>query len=116
MPRRLVATPFSAKVGARLYELRRDRGMTLAELADASHVSRGHLSNIEHGLVGITIDTIERVARALELPPLYLLTFAEEDERANLVEMARKLPPGEITKVARDMRKVIRGRTSLRKT
>ncbi|MRG97816.1 hypothetical protein [Polyangium spumosum] len=49
--------------------------------------------------------TIFRVAQGLDLPPLYLFTFADEDERARVAELLRKLPPREVTKVRRELAK-----------
>src|SRR5688500_14816222 len=103
MPRRTEPSPFTAKVGARIHALRVERGMTLAEVADAGHLSRGHLSSVERGLAAITVETVERVAYALGVPPHCLLTFAEEHELANIAELARRLPSPQQSKVRRDL-------------
>ncbi|MRG92844.1 helix-turn-helix domain-containing protein [Polyangium spumosum] len=66
MPRRTVPDPFASQVGGRIRELRLERGMSLAELADASELSKGHLSSVEHGLAAITIQTISRLARGAQ--------------------------------------------------
>jgi len=91
------------QVGARIRELRLERNMSLAALADASALSKGHLSSVEHGLAAITIQTIERLATGFELPPLYLLAFAAEDERSHVVELLRQLPNGEVKKIRRQI-------------
>ncbi len=103
MPRRKVGSPFTTKVGARIRELRVDRNMSLGALATAGGISKGHLSSIEHGLAAINVETIERLARGLDLPPLYVLTFAEEDELARIAELARKLPQEDLQKVRREL-------------
>jgi len=103
MPRRTVPDPFATQVGSRIRELRLERGMSLAELADASELSKGHLSSVEHGLAAITIQTIARLARGLSLPPLYLLTFPGEDERAHSAELVRKLPMDQVRKLRRQL-------------
>jgi transcriptional regulator with XRE-family HTH domain len=77
--------------------------MSLAELADASELSKGHLSSVEHGLAAITIQTISRLSRGLALPPLYLLTFPSEDERAHTAELVRKLPQDQVRKLRRQL-------------
>jgi len=77
--------------------------MSLAELADASELSKGHLSSVEHGLAAITIQTISRLAKGLQLPPLYLLTFPTEDERAHSAELVRKLPADQVRKLRRQL-------------
>ena len=77
--------------------------MSLAELADASELSKGHLSSVEHGLAAITIQTISRLAKGLGIPPLYLLTFPGEDERAHTAELVRKLPTDQVRKLRRQL-------------
>ncbi|UQA60133.1 helix-turn-helix domain-containing protein [Polyangium aurulentum] len=103
MPRRTTPEPFALQVGARIRELRNERGMSLADLADASELSKGHLSSVEHGLAAITIQTIERLARGFDIPPLYLLTFSAEDERAHTTELLRLLPMTEVRKLRRKL-------------
>lgn len=103
MPRRTEPDPQTAKLGARLRELRTERTMSLNELADASEVSKGHLSSIEHGLAAITIQTISRLAKGLGLPPFYLLTSPADDERDQIAELIRRLPAHEITKLRREL-------------
>jgi len=105
MPRRTESDPQTARIGARLRELRVERNMSLGDLADASEVSKGHLSSIEHGLAAITIQTITRLAKGLELPPFYLLTSPGEDDRDQIMELVRKLPTPEIVKLRRELTK-----------
>ncbi|MBK9260009.1 MAG: helix-turn-helix transcriptional regulator [Polyangiaceae bacterium] len=105
MPRRVEPEPYALKVGERLRMLRLERNLSLAELADVSELSKGHLSSIEHGLAAITIQTILRVAKGLGLPPLYILTFPADDERAHIMELVRKLPSSEVTKLRRELAK-----------
>lgn len=108
MPRRIEPEPYALKVGERLRALRQERNLSLAELAEASDLSKGHLSSIEHGLAAITIQTILRVAKGLGLPPLYVLTFPGDDERDHIMELVRKLPSGEVTKLRRELAKTVK--------
>ncbi|UQA54555.1 helix-turn-helix domain-containing protein [Polyangium aurulentum] len=103
MPRRTIPDPFAMQVGARIRELRHERGMSLADLADASELSKGHLSSVEHGLAAITIQTIERLAYGFDVPPLYLLTFAGDDERAHVAELLRQLSNEQVRKLRRQL-------------
>ena len=105
MPRRTESDPQTAKIGARLRELRLERSMSLGDLADAAEVSKGHLSSIEHGLAAITIQTISRLAKGLGLPPFYLLTSPADDDRDQVAELIRKLPSHEIVKLRRELAK-----------
>ncbi|MGU3496377.1 helix-turn-helix domain-containing protein [Xanthobacteraceae bacterium A53D] len=47
-------------------EWRKERGMTLEQLADAADTTAAHLSNLERGLRGYSQDMIEQIATALE--------------------------------------------------
>ena len=106
MPRRIEADPTTLKVGERLRELRLERNMSLAELADVADLSKGHLSSVEHGLAAITIETISRLAKGLGVPSLYLLTFPGEDERDQVAELIRKLPAPDLAKLKRELTKI----------
>jgi transcriptional regulator with XRE-family HTH domain len=105
MPRRIEPNPSALKVGERLRELRLERNMSLAQLADVAKLSKGHLSSVEHGLAAITVQTISRLAKGLDVPALYLLTFPADDERDKIAEMVRKLPAPEVTKLRRELTK-----------
>jgi Zn-dependent peptidase ImmA (M78 family)/transcriptional regulator with XRE-family HTH domain len=48
------------------------RGLSQAELAARVGLTQGHLSRIEQGLSEPTVETVERLARALELPKSFL--------------------------------------------
>jgi len=103
MPRRTEPTPYTAKVGARIRELRLTRHMSLADVADACGISKGHLSSVEQGLAAITIETIKRLAQTMGLPPMYILAFAKDDERARIAELLLSFPPRELIKLRREL-------------
>ena len=103
MPRRKTAAPFTSKIGARIRALRVERNLSLAQLADAGGLSKGHLSSVEHGLAAITVETLERIALALEALPMDLVTFPEEDDRGRIADIVRRLPKKELPKLRREM-------------
>jgi transcriptional regulator with XRE-family HTH domain len=107
MPRRTVPHPFVARVGARVRQLRDERNMSLAEVATASSISKGNLSRIEHGLTGMTLGTVERLAKALELSPLYVYAFPEDDEFVKIAELIRRLPPSYLEKLQQLLIKMV---------
>lgn len=78
-PTNRIPHAFIAKVGARVRQLCYERNMSLADVANASGISKGHLSSIEHGLIGMTLGTVERFAKALEISPMYVYAFPEDD-------------------------------------
>lgn len=93
----------TAKFGTRLRELRTERNLSLADLADAANLSKGHVYTTEHGLAAITIQTISRLAKGLALPPFYLLASPADDDRDMIAEPVRKLTAHEIVKLRRKL-------------
>lgn len=73
MPRRRVAEPFAAILGRSVRRMRRTQRMTQDVLRDKSGISKGSISNIEHGKVVITVKTLCRLASALGVQPGELL-------------------------------------------
>lgn len=110
MPRRATPDAFALQVGTRIRQLRSEQGLSLAALADASALSKGHLSSVEHGLAAITIHTIARLAEGFGVPPLYLLTFADEDERAHVAELVRYLSAADVKKLRRQLQAQVKKR------
>ena len=78
--------PFVAKLGARIRDLRLARGMSLEQLRKKTGVVVSHLSLIERGHVVLTIGTVDRIARALGLTPMFLVLLPEESELEAVVE------------------------------
>jgi transcriptional regulator with XRE-family HTH domain len=64
----------AASLGARVRELRRDRGMTLKALGREAGLSHPFLSQVERGLARPSVTSVERIARALDVPPSMLWT------------------------------------------
>lgn len=56
-------------LGRTLYLWRIERGMTQEDLALRTGISRPNLSMIEQGVRDITVQTLRRLARALEIQP-----------------------------------------------
>jgi transcriptional regulator with XRE-family HTH domain len=63
----------ASSLGSRLKELRRARGLTLAQLAEMTQLSVGSLSQAERGLTSPTIRTIYSVSTALGVSPAWIL-------------------------------------------
>lgn len=53
------------RIGLRIASLRKMQGMNITQLADRAGIQRAHLSRIEAGKYGVTIETIEAIAQAL---------------------------------------------------
>ena len=63
----IVSTP---KKSPPLRAVRRAQGLSLSEVAERSGVDIGHLSRIERGQAGLSIDTLARLAKVLGLHEL----------------------------------------------
>ncbi|WP_227394771.1 helix-turn-helix domain-containing protein [Jeotgalibacillus aurantiacus] len=63
-------------IGENIYKIRREKGMTLSELAERSGVSKSYLSNIERNLKqNPSIQVIEKIAKVLEVDVKRLLNM-----------------------------------------
>ncbi len=66
------------KIGERLRQTRQTRNLTIDEIATASGLSRPYISQVETGKASPSIPSLEKLARALEVPMSTL--FAEDDD------------------------------------
>jgi transcriptional regulator with XRE-family HTH domain len=55
------------RIGARLRSLRRERGMTMAELAKATGLTSGFLSQLERDLTSVSLSSLARICAALDV-------------------------------------------------
>ncbi len=58
----------AAELGARVRELRLQRGLTLKALGSRADLSHPFLSQLERGLARPSVGSVERIARALDVP------------------------------------------------
>jgi DNA-binding XRE family transcriptional regulator/quercetin dioxygenase-like cupin family protein len=87
-------------IGARIRQLRTERGLTLAQLAAATGVSSGLISQVERDLADPSLETLRKIAKVLDLPLFSL--FQEPDGEAVAVvrrggRMVVKSPAGGIS-------------------
>jgi transcriptional regulator with XRE-family HTH domain len=92
--------------GARMRNLRQELGLSLDQLAKKTGIGKGHLSTIEHGFAAITTESIERIAKGLDLPPFVLLAFPDEDKLAAFVDLMRQVPTTRHKKLRRILEKL----------
>lgn len=62
-----MAISFPVRLGRRLSELRKKRGLSQTQLADMADIGRAHLSQIENGAAAARIDTLHSIAKVLGL-------------------------------------------------
>lgn len=70
----------SSQVGINLREIRKNKKISLDELAKISDVSKLTLGKIERGEANPTINILWKICRGLNIPLASLLTFEEETE------------------------------------
>ena len=81
-------------VGARVAELRRERGMTQDVFAQRLQVSTKYIQRLEQGSENLTLRTLARVAAELGISPLVLMLPPLSDRRARVGRPSAK-PPAE---------------------
>ncbi len=79
----------------RIREIRKDRGMTLQHLAELAGTTAQTIQRLETGTMTVSIDWLERIARALQLMPADLL----RPERSSAIPYLGDLSSsGEVTR------------------
>ena len=78
MPVRIQPTALTAKIGARIRDVRLEQKMSLADVEAAGGPTRGHLSGIERGQVNVTLECLGGIAKALGVQFHDLLCFSQE--------------------------------------
>ena len=73
-------------IGLEVRMLRKHLGLTVAQLAEAGHVSEGMLSKIENGLTSPSLTSLQSIARALGVPVSQLLRRFEVERHAHQVK------------------------------
>ena len=53
------------RIGQRIAELRKEKGLTQQDVADRTGLQRNHLSRIEQGRYSVGFDTLQAIAEAL---------------------------------------------------
>lgn len=60
------ANPLYLEIGAHISQLRRKRNLTQAELSEQLNISIKHLSEVERGLVGLSLEKLVRLCDILD--------------------------------------------------
>lgn len=74
-------------IGENIYKLRKQRGLTLSELAEKAVISKSYLSNIERNLNNNpSIHVLEKIANVLQVELQKLLSSSKEVQYESHVE------------------------------
>ncbi len=75
------------KLGVKIRTLRKAAGLTQEQLAEAADVSTNFIGYVERGQRALSIKTLERIARPLNVIPKDLFEFSEGSIDEFLLEM-----------------------------
>lgn len=91
-------SPICQTVGRRVVEVRRTRGITQVQLADMMGIAQPHMSNLEKGLRGWTVEQLVKAAACLDVDPGELMTesSALNQEEAAVVDALRAGDPVQV--------------------
>ena len=67
-------------------------------------------TSLEHGLLAITIETLDRLAKGLALPLFAAFSLKENDEMAQIGDLIRRLPPTHLEKLRREVTRMLQSR------
>ena len=82
----------AVKIGQRIYDTRKEKGMTLQEIADSLGVARSTIQRYEKGLIdGIKLPVIEAIAKCLGVNPAWILYKSDKKERKIIDELPAEL-------------------------
>lgn len=84
-------------IGSRISQLREAKGITTNRLANLCGISQSFLRSVELGEKGISVDNLQLICEALQIP---LSVFFEEEENAQtldeeLVSEVKRLRPSQ---------------------
>jgi len=79
------------KLGLRIKELRKKRNLTQEELGESSEMNSKHLSEIERGIVNISVQSLAKIAESLGVPLLVLLDIEHQKSKEELEQEIAKM-------------------------
>ncbi|WP_342416104.1 helix-turn-helix transcriptional regulator [Paenibacillus sp. FSL R10-2782] len=72
-------------VGNRIRELRKAKGWTQEQLAEAAGLHYSYIGGVERGDRNISLETLEKIVLALKVPPFELFQFDETSDRKEII-------------------------------
>lgn len=108
----VVMSDLKFRLGKRIRELRTSRNLSQDKLAEVVGISGKYLGEVERGDGNVSIEKLEKIAEALEVPIGSLLDNAHMEDRAYLIkdigELLDKADDAEVRLVYRLVSDVLR--------
>ncbi|NRR22794.1 helix-turn-helix domain-containing protein [Brevibacillus sp. MS2.2] len=76
----------ASHVGTRIRLLRKNRGLTQEQLGERVHQPQSYIGSIERGEKNISLDTLERIAEALDVHPGALFDTYHKSKSSDQLE------------------------------
>ena|SRR5665648_84662 len=75
--------------GTTLKKLRKERGLSLREVARRTDLTASFLSQVEHGISNVSLDSLQRIAEAMVVPLMYFL----EEQPSDIENLSSHIEP-----------------------
>ncbi|MEK5035682.1 helix-turn-helix transcriptional regulator [Paenibacillus sp. FSL R7-0302] len=73
-------------VGNRIRELRKAKGWTQEQLAEAASLHYSYIGGVERGDRNISLETLEKIIAAFQVPALEIFRFEDESDRSKALD------------------------------
>lgn len=73
-------------VGKRIRELRKAKGWTQEQLAEAASLHYSYIGGVERGDRNISLETLEKIIAAFNVPAIELFRFEDETQRRKALD------------------------------
>ncbi|AKG36830.1 helix-turn-helix domain-containing protein [Paenibacillus durus] len=97
-------------VGNRIRELRKAKGWTQEQLAEAASLHYSYIGGVERGDRNISLETLEKIIAAFQVPAIEIFRFEENtdhrkalDEHMTLISSRSAEEIAAITKITREV-------------
>jgi DNA-binding XRE family transcriptional regulator len=85
-------------LGEHIRSLRKEKNITLADLAEVTNLSAGYLSQVERGLVDPSLSSLRKIADALNVPAMLLIDDPfSKNLTVHFEQQPNVVPPGSTT-------------------
>ena len=87
-----------------LRSIRKSKGLTLAEVAERTGTTNQQISHLEHGRRQLTLNWIDRLARALDCHPAEIIgvkDIIKDNDENDLMTAYRKMTPEQKVAIGR---------------
>ncbi|MEK3705476.1 helix-turn-helix transcriptional regulator [Paenibacillus sp. FSL R7-0198] len=101
----------SESVGRRIRELRKAKGWTQEQLAEAAGLHYSYIGGVERGVRNISLETLEKIICAFNIPAIEIFKFEESTEYRKALDehitLIAAMSAKEIRSITRINREVI---------